>query len=112
MNAQIPGNTLRDLQDQPLKRLLTRWLILSIDDIQIFLLEYIRPFLLVLALDLDYHVFVDVLEGGIVDLLLELLESFGDGLHLAVEGFFPLVFAQELLVFFVLHVYYKRGKVE
>lgn len=50
--------------------------------------------------------FIDVLDGGVVDLLLELLESFGYGLHFAVEGLFALVFAQELLVVFVFHVYY------
>ena len=83
-------------------------MILPIDHIQILLLQNIRSFLLILPLDLEDHVLVDVLDGRIVDMLLKLLEALGDGLHFAEEGFFALVFAQELLVVFVFHVYYIR----
>lgn len=93
IDEQLPGDALHDLQYQLFKRFFPVRLILSIDNIHIFLLEYIRSFLLVLPLNLENHLLIDVLDGGVVDLLLELLEAFGDGLHLAVEGLFVLVLA-------------------
>ena len=76
------------LQDELFEAPLSRWLVLSVDEVEILPLED-GP-LLGLAFDLEDHLGVDVPHRRVEDLLLELEKLLGNALHLVVESLLAL----------------------
>ena len=87
------------MQNQLLETALTWRLVLSIDEVEVFSFEDLS----VLIFDVNDHVGIDVLDGGVVDLLLQLKIFLGNALHLAKKGLPSLELATQLSVIAALH---------
>lgn len=74
------------MEYESFKALLSSRLILPIDDVYILSSRMVIILEFLLGLQLNDHVWIDILDGQVVDLLLKLEVSFRDGLHIAVEG--------------------------
>jgi hypothetical protein len=77
---------LDELEYEFFKALLPSRLILPIDDVYILSPGAVIIFEFLLGLNFNDHVWVDILDGQVVNLLLELEVSLRDGFHIAVEG--------------------------
>jgi hypothetical protein len=96
----VPWDGLHDLEDEFFEAPVSSGLVLPIDEEEVFLFE---DGLVLPGFYLDDHGGVDVLDGRVVHLLLQLEVFLGNALHLLEEGLLPLELTPQFEIVAPLH---------